>query len=617
MSTYTINSRKTATGLTLNWGDILNNVGGNTRATIINNGGTESINSGGIASNTHINGGGFQFISEGGIANGTVITGGGYAEVFSGGIASGTIVNNGEFTFIQDSSFSLGSALITGGLDINSGGIVSSTVINSGGTEHIFSGGIANGTIVNSGGHEEVYSAGITNDAVINKGGIEFISSGGLANGSVITSGGYLNFDSSVTMNNISIHAGATLNFEGTVATSARINKLNQLVITSGSKVLETIGVTGNYSGINFGTHSDGNGGTLITEVNPTGSVANFLSKLNAISDSNKYIIVDTSSNIATNLNALQNSIQQLAVITKIDGLSNSSNIPSQTNSLITLSITPVESSTDHAVLAKIIGAYNLKVTGTTGADTLFDTVYSHATLIGGKGIDTFNVTGIDTITDLGKGGADILKVSADGIANATIDTAWTATADTINNGTVNITTAGLAVNLSAVTKGTSGYNITDTGGATTLIGSALKDLIIGGTGNDLIVGRLGNDTLTGGKGNDTFVFNTPPNNKTNVDLITDFTSGKDHLQLSKAIFAGLKTEAGVGYGIENGTVLKASEFVSSKTAVQGTTATSHLIYNSTSGALYYDADGSAVEVAILGATTHPALAASDILIIA
>ena len=112
-------------------------------------------------------------------------------------------------------------------------------------------------------------------------------------------------------------------------------------------------------------------------------------------------------------------------------------------------------------------------------------------------------------------------------------------------------------------------------------------------------------------------MFNTPPNNKTNVDLITDFTSGKDHLQLSKAIFAGLKTGAGVGYGTENGTVLKASEFVSSKTADQDTTATSHLIYNSTSGALYYDADGSAVEVAILGATTHPALAASDILIIA
>ena len=607
MSTYTVNSGKTATWLTLNRGDILNNVGGNTRATIINNGGTETITSGGIASNTSINDGGFQFISEDGIANGTVITGGGYAEVFSGGIARGTIVNSGIFVFIEGSSFSLGSALIMGGLDINSGGIGSGTIINNGGIEHIFSGGIANGTVVNSGGYEEVYSAGITNGAVINKGGTQFISSGGLANGTVITSGGSLSFESSVTMSNISIYAGATLNFKNNVATSASINKFNQLVITSGSTVLETIGLTGNYSGINFGVNSDGYGGTLITEVNPTGSVANFLSKLNAISDSNKYIIVDTSSNIATNLNALQNSIHKLAIITKLNGLNNSSNFPTQASSLITLSITPTQSLTDNAVLAKISGAYNLTVTGTSAADKLYDTVNSLATLTGGKGIDTFNVTGLGTITDLGKGGADILKVSIGGIANASINTAWTATADTINNGTVNISTAGLAVNLSAVTKGTSGFKIKDTGGATKLIGSALGDLIIGGTGND---------TLTGGKGDDFFVFNTQIN-KNNVDLITDFVSGKDHLQLSKAIFAGLNTDVGTG----NGTVLKASEFVSSKTATQGTTTSSHLIYNSTTGALYYDADGNgkgaAVEVAILGTTLHPALVASDILVIA
>ncbi len=244
---------------------------------------------------------------------------------------------------------------------------------------------------------------------------------------------------------------------------------------------------------------------------------------------------------------------------------------------------------------------------GGTGVDTL----------TGDAGADTFMVTSTAAITDLGNGGADVLNVAKGGIANATINSAWTATADTINNGTVNIITAGLAVNLSAVTKGTSGYKITDTGGATKLIGSALGDLIIGGTGNDTLAGGLGNDTLTGGTGNDFFVFNTQPNNKTNVDLMTDFVSGKDHLQLSKAIFAGLNTAAGTG----NGSSLNTTEFVSSKTVIQGTTATSHLIYNSTSGILYYDADanskGAAVELAILGTTTHPALVAADILIIA
>ena len=120
---------------------------------------------------------------------------------------------------------------------------------------------------------------------------------------------------------------------------------------------------------------------------------------------------------------------------------------------------------------------------------------------------------------------------------------------------------------------------------------------------------------LIGCEGADIFGFNTTPNTLTNIDKITDFISGTDKLQFSKAIFAGITRAAGTGLG----TTLTAKEFVSSTTATSGTTATSHLIYNSTTGGLYYDADGSAkgaaVEVAILG--THPALVASDILIVA
>ena len=310
----------------------------------------------------------------------------------------------------------------------------------------------------------------------------------------------------------------------------------------------------------------------------------------------------DTSTHIKANLGTLLTD-------TKLKSIT-------QSDSAATLSIIAAQSSTYHTVLAKISGGAKLAITGTNAADKFYDTAGGHATVTGGKGIDTFNVAGTDTITDLGKGGADILNVANGGVVNATINTAWTASAATFNNGTVNITTAGQTVNLSAVTQGSNGYKITDTGGATKLTGSALGDLIIGGTGNDTLVGGLGHDTLTGGTGNDFFVFNTKPG-ASNVDVITDFVSGKDHLQLSKAIFAGLTTAAGAG----NGAVLKASEFVSSPTATHGISTSSHLIYNSTSGALYYDADGSgkgaAVEVAILGTTGHPALTAADILIIA
>ena len=281
---------------------------------------------------------------------------------------------------------------------------------------------------------------------------------------------------------------------------------------------------------------------------------------------------------------------------------------------------------TDTGGATKLSGsALSDLIIGGAGNDTLVGGL-GRDTLTGGTGIDTFNVAGTDSITDLGNGGADILNVAKGGVVNATINTAWTASAATFNNGTVNITTAGKAVNLSAVTKGSNGYKITDTGGATKLSGSALSDLIIGGAGNDTLVGGAGNDTLvggldrdtlTGGTGNDFFVFNTKPS-AGNVDVITDFVSGKDHLQLSKAIFTGLITAAGTG----NGAVLKALEFVSSPTATHAISTSSHLIYNSTSGALYYEADGNGMGVAvtmiaILGTSTHPVLTAADILVIA
>ena len=442
------------------------------------------------------------------------------------------------------------------------------------------------------------------------------------------------NYDKSVvgTVNSISVLGSAAdveANINRLKADAAKITSISVIDATTTNLDTTTLGalpavtsitLASGVSSLSYAEYVNANSKLSSTNLTITDvSVANTAT---VAKDSHVTAITvnDTAAHITANLAALLDTLDN----TKLSSIT-------QSDSPTALSITAAQSSVDHAVLAKISGAYNLTVTGTSAADNLFDTASAHATLTGGAGIDTFNVKGSDSITDLGKGGADILKVSAGGIANASINAIWTATTDTINNGTVNINTAGLGVNLSAVTKGTSGYKITDTGGPAKLIGSALGDLIIGGTGkdtligglgkdilkggagNDVLIGGLGNDTLTGGKGNDFFMFNTKPNNKNNVDLITDFASGKDHLQLSKAIFAGLHSGAGTG------TVIKASEFVSSPTATQGTTVNSHLIYNSTSGVLYYDADGNAagtaVKVAILG--THPDLLTSDISIVA
>ena len=164
-------------------------------------------------------------------------------------------------------------------------------------------------------------------------------------------------------------------------------------------------------------------------------------------------------------------------------------------------------------------GAGNDKLVGGLGNDNL----------TGGAGLDTFTVaSGTDTITDLGNGGADVLTVASTATANASLAAAWTATVATTNSGTANITTSGLAVNLAAVTTGTVGYKVTNTGIATTLTGSSFTDTLIGGAGNDTLVGGLGNDSLTGGLGTNSLTGGTGLDtfNVIGTDTISDLGNG-------------------------------------------------------------------------------------------
>ena len=95
--------------------------------------------------------------------------------------------------------------------------------------------------------------------------------------------------------------------------------------------------------------------------------------------------------------------------------------------------------------------------------------------------------------------------------------------------------------------------------------------------------------------------FNSAANASTNKDTITDFVSGTDKLQFSKSIFTKL---GAVGN-------LTAAEF-NSGNLTGGQDATDRIVYNSSTGALYYDADGqggsAAVQIALIGTATHPSL---------
>ena len=182
-------------------------------------------------------------------------------------------------------------------------------------------------------------------------------------------------------------------------------------------------------------------------------------------------------------------------------------------------------------------------------------------------------------------------------------------------NAVITATTA-LNINASALLNGVSiagnagNNNLTGTASSDTLIGNGGNDTINGGDGNDFLFGGLGNDSLTGGAGSDAFVFDGAPNATNNLDRITDFVSGTDKFQFSKAIFTKLGP---IG-------ALSINEFYAAAGAVRGIDTLDRVIYNTTTGALYYDADGSgngaAIQVALIGATTHPSLAVGDFQIV-
>jgi Ca2+-binding RTX toxin-like protein len=147
--------------------------------------------------------------------------------------------------------------------------------------------------------------------------------------------------------------------------------------------------------------------------------------------------------------------------------------------------------------------------------------------------------------------------------------------------------------------------------GTDTIGGGAGADNLLGGSGNDTLAGGTGNDTLGGEKGSDRFSFDTALGSG-NVDTLTDFTSGSEKIQLDDDVFRS--------FNAASATALTAGQFLSAAGATAATTSTQRIVYDTTSGALYYDEDGSGgiapVKFAVLGTGTHPALAVTDFLIV-
>jgi Ca2+-binding RTX toxin-like protein len=136
--------------------------------------------------------------------------------------------------------------------------------------------------------------------------------------------------------------------------------------------------------------------------------------------------------------------------------------------------------------------------------------------------------------------------------------------------------------------------------------GVARADTLLGGTGNDLLDGGLGADILAGGAGEDSFRFSTALGNG-NVDRITDFNVARDTILLDNLIF----TEAGSDGPLALGAFFKSAAGVAHD-------SDDRVIYDTDSGRLYYDADGTGQDTAIQFArlNAHLNLTAADFTII-
>ncbi len=160
------------------------------------------------------------------------------------------------------------------------------------------------------------------------------------------------------------------------------------------------------------------------------------------------------------------------------------------------------------------------------------------------------------------------------------------------------------------------GYNNAAEGdtysGIENLVGGLMDDFFIGDESANRLNGAMGADTLLGAGGADVFMFTYAPGaqstwGKANVDLILDFTTGVDTIELAASVFPGLAIGALPTAAFHAGTAAHDAD--------------DRIIYDSASGQLWFDPDGSGGQAAMLFATlgesSHPAaIAPSDFAVV-
>lgn len=223
----------------------------------------------------------------------------------------------------------------------------------------------------------------------------------------------------------------------------------------------------------------------------------------------------------------------------------------------------------------------NLKLTGTgaingTGnglANALTGNAAANR-LNGGSGNDVMNGGGGNDVFVVGSTGDKVVEVSGGG-------------SDTVE---------------SAVSYALGSYveklKLTGTG-AINGNGNSLANVVTGNAAANALNGGGGSDTLSGGAGADRFYFNTALGSS-NIDKILDFDAPSDTIHLDRTIFKGIAASGTLG----------ASAF---HTGTAAHDSSDRIIYDSSTGKLLYDAEGTGAAAAIHFATLGTGLAINQL----
>jgi Ca2+-binding RTX toxin-like protein len=204
------------------------------------------------------------------------------------------------------------------------------------------------------------------------------------------------------------------------------------------------------------------------------------------------------------------------------------------------------------------------------GGNDLLNGAAGTDTLVGGTGNDSYITDGGDTIFERADEGIDSVQSSATHSLSGNVE--------------------HLLLTGSAAINGT---------------GNSLSNIISGNSAANTIDGGAGNDVLTGGGGADAFLFKAAliP---ANADRINDFDVPADTIQLENAVFTGLAA----------GT-LSAAAFVKN-TSGNAADASDRIIYESDTGKLFFDSDGTGAAAKVHFATlgTGLGLTAADFFVV-